>query len=133
MLKLFRCYGIYCSCLVQDESVVEGPDQYVGCSGNKVRVWCVVLTDGKGPYGEQKVGEKELKPELGQFVSIFTVELMKPFSYFSSYPVNLGMVCSILTKPMVYLVLVECLATANHWFCGLMHPMCSKHSGRCKC
>jgi hypothetical protein len=55
-----------------------------------------------------------MKPKLHQFVSIFATELMKPFGYFSSFPNNLGMVRSILLKPVVNLVLVECLATASH-------------------
>lgn len=58
MLKLLRCYGMHCSCLVQDESEVEGLDQCVECSKNKDRVWCVVLTDGNGPYGEEKLGRR---------------------------------------------------------------------------
>jgi hypothetical protein len=121
------------SCLVQDECEAERLDRYVESNGNKARVRCAVVTDGKGPYDKAMLEEKEIKPELGQFVSIFTVELMKPSGYFSSFSDNLGMVCSILPKSTVNLVvLVEHLATDDHWFCSLVYLMCS-NSRRCDC
>jgi hypothetical protein len=54
-----------------------------------------------------------MKPELDEFESIFTVELMGAFGFFNSFPDNEGTVRSILPESMLYLGLVECLATAD--------------------